>query len=85
MVKKISSSLNRNLVFKAKIWSKELLYVGGCGGQPPSLKSILKVKNQNPLPNEHVHAPFVTQIKVLGSNLGLQSWSNHYEIPCKIN
>ena len=62
-----------------------LLNVGGCGGQPPSSKSILKVKNQNPLPNEHVHAPFVTQIKVLGGNLGLQSWSNHYEIPCKIN
>ena len=70
------------MFFKAKIWSKELPYVGGCGGQPLSSKSILKVKNQNPLPNEHVHAPFVTQIKVLGGNLGLQSWSKHYEIHC---
>ena len=42
-----------------------LLNVGGCGGQPPSSKSILKVKKQMALPKEHAHTPFLTQITLL--------------------
>ena len=30
------------MFFKAKIWLKVLLNVGGCGGQPLSSKSILR-------------------------------------------
>ena len=38
-----------------------LLNVGGCGGQPLSLKSIPMVKRQMPLPSEHTQAPILTQ------------------------
>ena len=36
-----------------------------------------------PLPKEHAHVPFLTKMAVLVSNLGLQSMSKHYEIPCR--
>ena len=63
--------------FELQFW-----HVGGCAGYPLRSKSILKAKNQNPLPKEHVQAPFVTQIEFLGGNLGCWSWSKHYEKPC---
>ena len=36
-----------------------LLNVGGCRGQSPSLKTILKVKTQMPRPKEHVQIMFL--------------------------
>ena len=60
-----------------------LLNVGGCGGQPLSSKFILKVKKQNPLPKEHVHITFLTPWIVFVGILGFQSWSRHYEKPCR--
>ena len=59
-------------------------HIGGCGGYPLSSKSILKVKKQMPLPEEHAHVPFLTKMAVLVSNLGLQSMSKHYEKPCRL-
>ena len=39
---------------------------------------------QIPLPKEHVHIPFLTQITVFVGNLGFQSISERYERPCTI-
>ena len=61
-----------------------LLNVGGCGGQSLHSKFILKVKIQMANPNEHFHAPFLTQMTVLVGNLGFQSMTDHYETPCII-
>ena len=71
------------MFFKAIIWLKVLLNVGGCGGQPLSSKSILKVKKQMAAPKEHAHAPFLTQMTVLVGNLSFQSVTNHFERPCR--
>ena len=59
-----------------------LLNVGGCGGQPLSLKSIPKVKRQMPLPSEHTQAPILTQWTVFVGHLGFQSITNQYERRC---
>ena len=72
------------MFFKAIIWLKVLLNVGGYGGQPLRSKSILKVKKQMAAPKEHAHAPFLTQMTVLVGNLSFQSMTNHYERPCML-
>ena len=72
------------MFFKAIIWLKVLLNVGGCGGQPLSSKSILKVKKQMAAPKEHAHAPFLTQMTVLVGNLK-STHSKEYSIGHKKN
>ena len=59
-----------------------LLNVGGCGGQPLSLKFILKVKTQIPIPKGHAHIRIVTPWIVFVGILGFQSLTKHYEVPC---
>ena len=43
--------------------------IGGCGGYPLSSISILNVKKQIPLPEEHVHVPCLSQTTVLVGNI----------------
>ena len=45
--------------------------VGGCGGQPLSLKSILKVKTQIPKPKEHAQIPFFNPIDCFLSEIAV--------------
>ena len=59
-----------------------LLNIWGCGGQHLSSKSILKVKKQMSLANEHVHILFLTPWIVFVSILGFQSMALHYQTPC---
>ena len=65
--------------FELQFW-----HVGGCAGYPLSSKSILKVKKQMSLPNEHVHIPFLTSWIVFVGILGFQSMALRYQTPCMI-
>ena len=48
-----------------------LLNVGGCGGQPLSSKSILRVKTQISLPKEHAQIPFLNPIDCFLSEIAV--------------
>ena len=48
-----------------------LLNVGGCGGQPLSSKSILRVKTQISLPKEPAQIPFLNPIDCFLSQIAV--------------